>query len=90
MTTEITKNLMCILMRSGIEVWVDEAKVDEVIAKMEGKSIFRIGNQVINPADISGIFDPKVMKDNWYRKNGYWKCEKADYWHRRNEECGHK
>ena len=73
MTTEISKNLVCILMRSGIEIWVEQDKVENIIELMQEKSVFRVGGQVINTADISGIFDAKTMEDNTRRKNGQWK-----------------
>ena len=32
-------------------------------------------NQIINKADISGIFNAITMEDKTRRKNGDWKCE---------------
>lgn len=90
MTQELTKKLVCILMRSGVEIWVEEEKIDGIVSLMEKKSIFRVSGQIVNTADISGIFDANTMEENTYRKNGYWKCKQGNYWHKKNEECGHK
>jgi hypothetical protein len=90
MTTEISKNLMCIVMRGGIEVWIESDKLDPLMGLLETKRFIKVGDQIINTADISGIYEAKTVEDNWYKKNGYWKCKQGNYWHKRNEECGHK
>jgi hypothetical protein len=93
MNTELSKNLKCILMRNGIELWLEEEfieSVKNVLLKGGESKLLKIGEQFINTADVSGIFDAKTMEDNWYKKNGYWKCKQGNYWHKRNEECGHK
>jgi len=90
MSQEISKNLMCIVMRGGIEVWIEYDKLGSLMDLLETKRFVKVENQIINTADISGIYDAKTVEDNWYKKNGYWKCKQGNYWHKRNEECGHK
>lgn len=90
MTTEITKNLKIILMRNGIEINIEEDKLIPLLKMIETKRFIKIGEYIINTADISGIYDARLLEENWYKKNGYWKCKKGNYWHKRNEECGHK
>ena len=85
---ELTKNLMCVVMRDGIEIWIDEDKVDALQKMLEKNRFVRIGKQVINVADVSGVYEAKTMEEKTRRKNGQWKCE-AGYWHEKNQECGH-
>lgn len=92
MTEKITKQIMCIKMRSGVEIWVEKAKAQKLIDLM-GTAETRfvdIDGEIINSANVEGVFGAKTMEDNWHRKNGYWKCKQGNYWHKRNEECGHK
>lgn len=101
MTTEVSKNLMCICIRGGIEIWVEKEKIDQIIKLWEERKIFTIEGNVINPADISGIFDPLVMEERTRRKNGQWKGEDGDWhnrgdweckygaWHEQYQKCGH-
>jgi hypothetical protein len=78
-------------MRSGVEIWVEKEKAQKLIDLMgttESKFV-DIDGEMINSASVEGIFSPKTMQDLWYRKNGYWQCDKANYWHKRGEQCGH-
>ena len=91
MTTEIAKEIMCIKIRDGVEVWVEKEKIENLITLLMAEKIGRfvkIENQLINNADIVGIFDAKAMEDSTHRKNGQWKC-KWNYWHQRGEICAH-
>ena len=89
MTTEITKNLMCILMRDGVEIWIEEEKLETLKEMIETRKFVSIGKEMINTVDISGIYEAKTMEEKTRRKNGQWKC-KFGYWHQnKNEECAH-
>lgn len=92
MNQEITKNLMCIKMRSGVEIWVEEKKAQKLIELMgtADTKFVDIDGEMINSASVEGIFGAKTMEENWYRKNGYWKCKQGNYWHKRGEQCGHR
>ena len=73
MTTEITKEIMCIKIRDGIEVWAEKEKIENLITLLMAEKIGRfvkIENQLINTADIVGIFDAKAMENLTRRKNG--------------------
>jgi len=89
MSNEISKNLICILMRSGIEIWIDAEKFDNLQESLEKNRFIRIVDQIINSADVSGVFDAKTMEEKTRRKNGQWKCH-ANYWHNKGEECAHR
>jgi len=93
MTNEITKNLMCISMRNGIEIWLEEDRIKDLKSSLlmgkESKFVM-IDNEMINTADIVGIFDAVTMQDVTRRKNGQWKDTKGG-WHNKGEQvckCG--
>jgi hypothetical protein len=87
--TELSKNLVCILMRSGVEIWVEADRAESLKKQIEGttSSMFvRYENQFINTADISGIFTAPLMEDRTRRKNGDYKCN-FNKWHSRQTKC---
>ena len=89
MNTELSKNLKCIVMRSGVEIWVegDRAEILQgVLDKITEHKFIRYEGDTINTADITGIFGADAMEDKTRRKNGEFKC-KQNEWHMRNEKC---
>lgn len=81
--TEISKNLKCILMRQGTEIWLEDEfvqNVEKVLLNTGGSKFLKIENQIINTADIVGIFDAGAMEEVTRRKNGQWKDAKGN-WH---------
>jgi len=89
MTKEISKNLMCIKLRSGIEIWIEKEKAEKLINLLgTTKTKFvEIDDEIINSSDVEGVFNPQTMADLAKRKNGQWKCN-YDRWHSRGETCG--
>lgn len=88
MTRELSKNLMCILVRGGIEIWLEEGKArrfQQILQNTNGDFI-EIGGESINRRDITGVFKATTMEDATRRKNGQWKC-KYNTWHSKGEEC---
>lgn len=85
---ELTKKLMCISMRNGIDKWIEEERVINLKAflKNNGKGFVEIGNEMINTADVVGIFEAKTLEDLTRKKNGEWKCQHGA-WHTRGQEC---
>lgn len=83
---KLTKNLMCVVVRGGLEVWIDEDKIDNLKALIERGGLIGIGKNLINSKDIVGVFEASTMSDYNHRKNGEWKCEKGS-WHKKFEEC---
>ena len=77
-------------MRSRIEIWVEKEKAEKLINLLgTTKTKFvEIENEIINSADIEGVFSAKTMEDLTRRKNGQWKCN-LGYWHQRGEKCAH-
>lgn len=87
--TQLSKNLVCILMRSGIQIWIESDRAASLKSQIETskQSIFvNFNDQFINTADISGIFTADLMEDLTRRKNGEYKC-RSNVWHPRNTKC---
>lgn len=86
---QITKNLKCISMRNGIEIWIeaDRAKMlQKQLPQLQSHKFIDFDERIINTADLTGIFTPQDMADLTNRKNGQWKCEKGK-WHDKATEC---
>lgn len=89
MEKSITKNLMAIVMRGGLEIWIEEEKIQNLKrALMSGKEskFIELNDEVINSADIVGIFTPQTMENKIRQKNGQWKCSEG-VWHDKYEKC---
>jgi len=86
MSQELTKNLMCIAIRGGVEVWIDSEKLNELQKELEKRKFIKVGGEIINSVDISGVFKAQTMEDRTHRKNGEWKCRHEE-WHGRGEKC---
>lgn len=88
-STKLVKQQKCIVMRNGVEIWVDLDKADQieqVLVDLKNHSFIRFEGRYINTADCSGVYLPEDMDDMKRRKNGQWKC-KAGNWHDRFEDC---
>jgi hypothetical protein len=85
----IVKNFLCILTRSGVEIWIEEERIkslkEELVSLRESKFL-KIDEQYVNTADIVGIFTPDTMASMRRRQKGEWQCDKG-VWHQRNETC---
>lgn len=86
---ELSKNLYCIQMRSGVEIWEEKDKVEklqQVLSTIKSSTFIHFEDQTINSADIVGIFRAETMSDYTTRKNGGWKCKNGE-WHSKGEKC---
>jgi hypothetical protein len=89
---ELAKKQKCISIRGGQEIWIDEDKVEAISSQMESRKFIQIGDNIINTADISGIYTAKEMENVIRRKNGQWQDAKTGDWHNRGDRtcsgCG--
>jgi len=87
---KITNKEKVIIMRNGVEIWLEEKRADELIRLLEitETKFVKINGEMINSADITGVFEPMSVEDMKRRKNGQWKCEFGK-WHEKNTKCGH-
>lgn len=86
---ELSKSLRCVVMRNGIELWLEADKADSlqhVLLNTTQHKFVKFGERTINTADISGIFVADDMATFTRRKNGEWQCGKAK-WHAKGQQC---
>jgi len=86
---ELSKELKCVVIRGGMEIWVEAEKMDSLYSAIEKGGLLKIDGNLVNAKDVVGVFGATVMEETTRRKNGQWKCE-SGYWHNRGEECAHK
>lgn len=86
---EITKNLVCVVIRNGVQIWIENDKAEtlkNLLNRKDKPQFVEFENDYINTNDISGIFSALSMEEVNRRKNGQWKCERNS-WHDRGEKC---
>jgi len=86
---EVSKNLKCLVMRNGIEIWKESERLTELTMTLtQGKKIgfIKVDDEMINSVDIVGIFTADTMDEMTRRKNGQFKCNYGN-WHERKEKC---
>lgn len=92
MKNEISNNLMCIQMRSGVEKWVEKHRAENLLSALKNLTTSMFieitdgKGEIVNTADIVGVFTPETMHANTMRKNGHWLCE-YNQWHEKFKEC---
>lgn len=83
---EIAQNLRCVLLRNGIEIWVDEERAKNVANALNESKYFILEGSLISPHEISGVLTPVHMEEYKRHKEGQWKCNK-NTWHDRGQKC---
>lgn len=88
MTQELANPQLCILMRSGVKVWIDTDRAAVIQKGLNNNDLkyIQVDSQTLNKVDIQGIFTPSTLVDFTYEKRGYWKCD-FDRWHSKNQDC---
>lgn len=88
MSQELTKNLKCVILRNGIEIWLEAERLNNLKTslKTNPKGFIEIDEEMINSADITGIFTALTMEEFSRRKNGEFKC-KFGNWHTKKDNC---
>lgn len=85
----LTKNLKCILMRNGVEIWKESERMNnlaENLIRLTKSSFVKIDEEIINTADILGIFTPQTLEAYNRRKKGQWQCQWGG-WHDKTDTC---
>jgi len=87
---KLSKNLQCVCVRNGIQIWLEQDRVENLKAnlkKLEKSTFIELpGGQVVNSADLTGIFSAKDIEELTHRKNGEWKCRYGNF-HQKYEKC---
>jgi len=89
MSRELTNLQMCILMRNGMQIWIDKEKalkLQDILQGIDNNKFIRYENITINTADITGIFTPLDLDDFIKIKRGNWKCKRGN-WHTKEQDC---
>ena len=89
MTKRISKPQLIILLRSGVQIWVDEDKAELLKNDLVNgvlKGFAKIGGELVNTVDISGIYTPETIIELNKSKSGQWKCEHGK-WIPRGKKC---
>jgi len=75
---------VCVLMRNGVEIWVTEDVADNILKGAErGGKFFKIEDETINLADMTGIYSSQTMQERSKHKRGLWKSKGGDWYTRR-------
>jgi len=89
MSTSLQKLSMCVLMRQGVEIWVENEKAEKLQEVLQGitqSKFIRYEGQTINTADIVGVFSPETLDNQKRIKRGERLCKQGT-WHSREQDC---
>lgn len=85
----LSKNLMCIQMRSGVEVWLEDDRATNfknVLLNTTSSKFVQLDREIINTADVVGVWTGETMETVTRRKNGQVKCSFGS-WHDKGQKC---
>lgn len=88
MERAIAKEMRCICLRNGAEIWVEKERVEALVRiLLESKEhrFIKIDNEIVNTADIVGVFTPQALERTWRLKQGQWQDKKGN-WHSKEEK----
>jgi len=86
---KLSKKLMCVPIRNGVEIWMeeDESKaLQNMLVNITGHKFIRFGDRILNTADVVGIYTAQDIEEVTRRKKGEWQCN-YQVWHKKNEKC---
>jgi len=85
----ITDKTYCLITKHRIKIWINKDERDKILAMMSNSSqkTIIVNDNAIQTDGIC-IYTSDTMSNNDKINRGEWKC-KYDYWHERNQQCGH-
>lgn len=86
---ELSKDLRCILLFSGIEIWLEYERAErllELLKTLKEVKFVEINGSLINTSSIQGVFPAREVEDMRRRKTGLWKCRR-ETWHLKGQLC---
>lgn len=86
---QLSVQLACIQMRSGVEIWLESEKAKKlqiILKEITSHKFIDFESETFNTADVVGIFLATTMEDYTHRKNGQWKCNEGN-WHDKGMKC---
>lgn len=90
MNNELSIKLKCLKTHSGVELWIDENRAEQlfkILERPDCPQFFRFDGRMISKGDIAGIYLATDLEDNTRRKNGQWKCMKCGRWNLKGKQC---
>lgn len=75
-------------MRNGIEIWREAERLENLANALITQRVgfVKIDKDIVNCADVIGIFSPETMADFRRLKKDEWQCEQGN-WHKKNQDC---
>ncbi len=89
MNIELSVNLVCLVMRNGVQIWVEKDRAQRLfllLASPNAPQFIEYDGRLLNRADLTGIFTAQDMEDHTRRKNGESKCLQGK-WHEKGRNC---
>jgi len=86
---EISKQLVCIVLRNGAEIWIEKERAENLIKALENitqSKFINFNGELFNTADVVGILSAQTMEEIILRKRGQWKCQHNN-WHDKFKKC---
>lgn len=84
MSKELTKELIIVAVRNGVEVSIEKERIPALLKGIERGGFCEINGEFINPKDIVGIFAPQTMEAVIRKKQGQWQ-DKEGNWHNKGD-----
>jgi hypothetical protein len=89
MNQAITNPQKCVVMRNGVELWLDKslaAKLQAILENATEHKFITFEGRTINTADCTGVYLAQDMEAQARRKSGQWQC-RVGTWHDKGEAC---
>lgn len=83
---ELTKSQMCVMIRGGIEIWIDADQTEKLKKAMESQKYVNLKGSTVAVFDIQGVYTPEHVEEHKRYLNGQFKCMKGN-WHDKNQKC---
>lgn len=88
MENKLSLSTRCLLMRGGERIYIndDEARqIENILLRLENSRFVKISGQIINTADLTGLFSMDILEETLRTKRGEWQCRRCGKWLSRNE-----
>lgn len=89
MNTTIANVQRCVLLKNGIQLWLDEDKALQFLKdwqSMNEPKVLLVNGEAFSSTEIAGVYTSGAMDEYTRRKNGQWKCRVGSF-HDRGEKC---
>lgn len=87
MNSELSKNLQCVLLIGGVEIWIEAERATNLERMMETQKYIKLEGSTIAVSQIAGVFSPIHMDEFKRLKQGQWKCLRGGKWHDKFKKC---